>query len=65
LNGRVLRHLLAYDRRGFHPDDLDATALVEEWRAALFGSSGVLTDRLKAADATPPSTDATTASAVG
>jgi predicted metal-dependent hydrolase len=52
LNGRVLRHLLAYDRRGFHPDDLDTTALVEEWRATLFGSSGVLSDRLKAAETT-------------
>jgi predicted metal-dependent hydrolase len=65
LNGRVLRHLLAYDRRAFHPDDLDTTALVEDWRSTLFGSTGVLADRLKTADGSAPSTDATPASAVG
>jgi hypothetical protein len=43
----VLRRLRDYNRRGFHPDDHDNTALVEEWRAALFGTSGSLADRLK------------------
>src|SRR5579862_5517889 len=34
--------LREYDRRGFHPDDRDTTALIEEWRASLFGAEGVL-----------------------
>jgi predicted metal-dependent hydrolase len=44
---RVLRHLRDYNRRGFHPDDHDITALLEEWRTTLFGASGSLADRLK------------------
>ncbi|MGH9137944.1 MAG: metal-dependent hydrolase [Acidimicrobiales bacterium] len=44
----VIRRLRDYNRRGFHPDDHDATALLEEWRAKLFGDSGTLADRLKA-----------------
>jgi predicted metal-dependent hydrolase len=42
----VRQQLHAYDRRGFHPDDIDTSALVEEWRARLFGSEGTLRDRL-------------------
>jgi hypothetical protein len=51
VNGKVRRRLLAYNRRHFHPDDLDATQLVAQWRTALFGSGGVLADRLRTADA--------------
>jgi predicted metal-dependent hydrolase len=51
LNGKVRRRLLAYNRRHFHPDDLDATQLAAQWRTALFGSGGVLADRLRTADA--------------
>jgi len=35
-----------YDRPDFHPDDRDTTALVEEWRARLFGEAGTLNDKL-------------------
>jgi hypothetical protein len=47
LNRRVVRRVRDYNRRGFHPDDFDNTALVEEWRATLFGTGGSLADRLK------------------
>ena len=35
-----------YNRHDFHPDDRDATALVETWRAELFGDKGTLNDKL-------------------
>ncbi len=35
-----------YNRRGFHPDDRDTTALVEQWREELFGEQGRLNDKL-------------------
>jgi len=38
--------LREYDRPGFHPDDHDTTALVEYWRAELFGEQGVLKGQL-------------------
>jgi predicted metal-dependent hydrolase len=37
-----------YDRPDFHPDDRDATELVERWRTELFGSDGSLNDKLVA-----------------
>jgi hypothetical protein len=43
----VLDHLRAYTRPGFHPDDFDATDLLERWKAELFGKDGHLTDHLK------------------
>lgn len=43
----VLHRLRSYDKKGFHPDDWDATELVERWRAELFGEQGVLVDHLK------------------
>jgi predicted metal-dependent hydrolase len=43
------RQLRAYNRRGFHPDDQDASALVEQWRDELFGSAGTLNDKLAGA----------------
>jgi uncharacterized protein len=47
LNRRVVRRVRDYNRRDFHPDDFDNSALVEEWRATLFGTGGSLVDRLK------------------
>ncbi len=43
---RVWDQLRDYDRRDFHPDDSDTTALVEQWRAELFGEHGTLNDKL-------------------
>lgn len=43
----VARHIAAYNRRGFHPDDFDATELLQRWRAELFGEQGSLADHLK------------------
>ena len=48
INRRVYRHLRSYQKRDFHPDDRDTTALIEQWRAELFGTEGKLTDRLPA-----------------
>ena len=38
------------NRPGFHPDDRDTTALVERWRADLFGEQGTLDDKLATSD---------------
>jgi predicted metal-dependent hydrolase len=35
-----------YNRPDFHPDDRDTQALVEQWRAELFGADGSLNDKL-------------------
>jgi predicted metal-dependent hydrolase len=40
------RQLRQYNEPGFHPDDRDTTALVEQWRAELFGETGTLNDKL-------------------
>jgi predicted metal-dependent hydrolase len=42
------RELRAYNRRGFHPDDRDASDLVEAWRTELFGPEGTLNEKLTA-----------------
>ncbi|MFN8228630.1 MAG: metal-dependent hydrolase [Mycobacterium sp.] len=47
LSRAVLARLRAYTRPGFHPDDIDNTALLEHWTAELFGERGVLTDHLR------------------
>lgn len=47
LSRDVFRRLRSYNRRGFHPDDWDATELVERWRAELFGDEGALVDHLR------------------
>lgn len=39
------RRIADYGRRGFHPDDWDAEALVQRWRHELFGPEGRLADR--------------------
>lgn len=46
LTRAVIRRLRAYTRAGFHPDDNDNTALLDEWTPRLFGEQGSLTDRL-------------------
>ncbi|MCV7399958.1 metal-dependent hydrolase [Mycobacterium fragae] len=43
----VMADLRKYMRPGFHPDDIDTTALLEQWRAELFGADGTLVDHLK------------------
>lgn len=40
---------LDYFRPGFHPHDRDTSALLDQWREALFGVEGTLRDRLHAA----------------
>jgi uncharacterized protein len=42
----VWDQLRDYNRPDFHPDDRDTTALVERWRAELFGEQGKLNDKL-------------------
>ncbi|WP_306364195.1 metal-dependent hydrolase [Nocardia sp. CC227C] len=41
------RELAQYLRPGFHPDDIDTTALLDRWRAELFGDTGALSDHLR------------------
>ncbi|MFD8100155.1 metal-dependent hydrolase [Nocardia fluminea] len=43
----VQRRVGAYNKRGFHPDDTDNTALLEYWTTALFGEKGTLVDHLR------------------
>jgi hypothetical protein len=43
----VRRRIRDYNRRGFHPDDHDATALLDEWRPLLFGDEGTFAGRIE------------------
>jgi len=43
---RALRILAQYHRPGFHPNDRDTRQLIAEWREALFGRDGDLTEVL-------------------
>ena len=43
---RALRILAQYHRVGFHPNDRDTRALIADWREALFGRDGELTEVL-------------------
>ncbi|MCU1648748.1 MAG: Metal-dependent hydrolase [Nocardia sp.] len=43
----ALDRLRAYLRPGFHPDDVDNTALLERWSVELFGEQGRLVDHLR------------------
>jgi predicted metal-dependent hydrolase len=47
LSRDVIRRIRDYNRVGFHPDDNDASALLERWRTELFGAEGRLTDHLR------------------
>lgn len=51
LTSSVWRRLRDYNRPDFHPDDHDNTALTEAWRQRLFGTEGLLVDRVKGAAA--------------
>jgi predicted metal-dependent hydrolase len=42
----ILCRLVGYVRPGFHPDDHDSAAVVERWRAELFGTAGNLAGRV-------------------
>jgi hypothetical protein len=52
LTREVVHRIRDYNRRTFHPDDHDATELLERWRAELFGPGGPLAGRVKTAEAT-------------
>lgn len=41
------RELARYVEPGFHPDDIDTNALLDQWRKELFGAEGTLVDHLK------------------
>ncbi|MFB7717969.1 MULTISPECIES: metal-dependent hydrolase [unclassified Nocardia] len=43
----LMVELAKYMRPGFHPDDIDTTALLKHWQTELFGDDGVLVDHLK------------------
>ncbi|KMV24586.1 metal-dependent hydrolase [Mycobacterium heckeshornense] len=43
----TLRDAAKYLRPGFHPDDIDTTALLQRWKQELFGSEGALLDHLR------------------
>ena len=43
---RALRILAQYHRPGFHPNDRDTRQLIADWRQALFGRDGQLTELL-------------------
>lgn len=47
LTRAVFRRLNDYTRVGFHPDDVDNTALLQRWTAELFGEHGTLVDHLQ------------------
>jgi len=46
LTRAVFRRVGEYSKPGFHPDDFDNTALLQEWTAALFGDEGTLVGHL-------------------
>jgi hypothetical protein len=43
---RAVRILAQYHRPGFHPNDRHTSQLIAEWRQALFGTDGQLTELL-------------------
>ncbi|NNH73592.1 metal-dependent hydrolase [Nocardia uniformis] len=47
LSRALIKRISSYNRRGFHPDDVDNTALLAHWSTELFGESGTLSDRLR------------------
>ena len=47
ISRELLRTIRAYNHKGFHPDDFDATELLDTWREELFGEQGDLVNRLK------------------
>ena len=51
LTRELWEQLKDYDRPDFHPDDQNTDALMEHWRAELFGAEGTLNDKLVGASA--------------
>lgn len=49
LSKALWAQLRDYNRKGFHPNDRDTTALVERWRTELFGANGSLNGLLVSA----------------
>jgi len=49
LHPEVVHRIRDYNRRDFHPDDHDATELLDRWRSELF-EAGPLADRIRAAE---------------
>jgi predicted metal-dependent hydrolase len=47
LSREIGQKLRTYNKRDFHPDDWDATELIERWKTELFGEQGILVDHLK------------------
>jgi predicted metal-dependent hydrolase len=47
LSMAVVRRIREYNRSDFHPDDFDASALLDRWRTELFAADGLLTDRVR------------------
>ncbi|MDQ2678170.1 MAG: metal-dependent hydrolase [Actinomycetota bacterium] len=43
---KVWRELKKYDRKGFHPDDIDSSEVIRIWREELFGDDGSLNELL-------------------
>ena len=43
----LMPELAKYMKPGFHPDDIDTNALLQQWQAELFGAEGTLVDHLK------------------
>ncbi|MGH3724914.1 MAG: metal-dependent hydrolase [Mycobacterium sp.] len=43
----IYRDMKPFKRRGFHPDDIDTTALLNHWQNKLFGTNGELVGHLK------------------
>jgi predicted metal-dependent hydrolase len=46
LSSEVVERIKAYNQDGFHPDDIDSSALLERWTAELFGEQGRLAGHL-------------------
>lgn len=46
LKREMWRRLFSYNHRGFHPDDWDASDLLEFWKAELFGEGGTFVEHL-------------------
>ncbi|MCW2856296.1 MAG: hypothetical protein JWR52_1911 [Marmoricola sp.] len=47
MSRQIAHKLRTYNQPGFHPDDWDATELIERWRTELFGEQGSLVDHLR------------------
>lgn len=47
LTRRTVALIREYNRRGFHPEDRDTTALLTTWRERLFGADGQLNHKLR------------------